>query len=207
MKEERSYQEDIESIRKLMERSVKFISLSGLSGIASGAYALIGAGIAAYVLNYPLSRSGFVEAERADNSLALKVALIAGGVLAASLVTGYWLSARKSKRLGAKIWDASAKRLFINLAVPLVTGGIFIGLLWTRGHVEMIAPVSLIFYGLALINASPNVYEEVRYVGYSEILIGLIAAAWPGYGLLFWAIGFGVVHILYGAVMYKKYDS
>ncbi|HMI66070.1 MAG TPA: hypothetical protein VK517_08550, partial [Cyclobacteriaceae bacterium] len=71
----------------------------------------------------------------------------------------------------------------------------------------IVAPSFLIFYGLALINASPNLYEEIRYLGYSEILLGLLCAVLPNYGLLFWAIGFGLFHILYGAVMYKKYDA
>jgi hypothetical protein len=77
----------------------------------------------------------------------------------------------------------------------------------SRGYCGTAAPAMLIFYGLALINASPNLFDEIRYLGYSEILIGLLAAAFIGYGLYFWAFGFGVLHIAYGLVMYKKYDS
>jgi hypothetical protein len=203
MEQETSYQKDIESIRKLMERSVKFISLSGLSGILSGVYALIGAGAVHLVL---VRTYGNYESAEGD-PVRLKLVIIAVTVLLASLGTGYWLSLRKSRKIGAKIWDATGKRLLINLALPLVTGGIFIMILIFQGYVVLIAPACLIFYGLALINASPNVYEEVRNLGYSEIILGLIATAVPGYGLIFWAIGFGVLHILYGALMYSKYDA
>jgi hypothetical protein len=95
----------------------------------------------------------------------------------------------------------------INLAIPLVTGGLFIVILVLGDHIGIVAPSFLIFYGLALINASPNVYEEVRYLGYSEIILGLVCAVLQRYGLLCWAIGFGVFHILYGGMMYKKYEA
>lgn len=76
-----------------------------------------------------------------------------------------------------------------------------------NGHYGLAAPASLIFYGLALIQGSSNTYDEIRYLGFSEIVIGLICALYPGFGLLFWAVGFGVLHIAYGTVMYNKYDK
>ena len=94
----------------------------------------------------------------------------------------------------------------MNLAIPLVSGGIFILIMLYTGHFGLAAPASLIFYGLALINGSLNTYDEVRYLGVSEIILGLIAA-FPGYGLIFWALGFGVLHIIYGGIMYNKYDK
>ncbi|MBT1700273.1 hypothetical protein KK083_25525, partial [Fulvivirgaceae bacterium PWU4] len=59
----------------------------------------------------------------------------------------------------------------------------------------------------ALIQGGSNTYDEIRYLGYCEITLGLIAALFPGYGLLAWAMGFGVLHIVYGAIMYNKYDK
>ena len=202
-----AYQKDIESIRQLMERSVKFISLSGLSGILSGFYALIGSGIAYALIQYPQSPLDYHTQTIGDYSILIRLMTLAITVLIASLGTGYWLGSRKAKRTGLKLWDTTAKRLFINLAIPLVTGGIFILILLWYGHYGVVAPAFLIFYGLSLINASPNLYEEVRSLGYSEIILGLISASLPGYGLIFWAFGFGFFHILYGAIMYKKYDA
>ena len=207
MEQKQAYQKDLESIRKLMERSVTFISLSGLSGILAGVYALIGAAIAFYLVHYPASPFAYHIYSVHSPEVFLQLTVVAAVVLASSILTGIWLSARKAKSAGVKIWDATSKRLFINLSVPLITGGIFVLILLSNGHFEIVAPACLIFYGLALINASANLYEEVRYLGYLEIVLGLIAASFPGYGLLLWAIGFGVLHIIYGSVMYKRYDS
>lgn len=201
-----SYRDDLESIRQLMDRSVKFISLSGLSGILAGIYALAGAGLAYSSLQYKSVvdyRTNSVQ----HPAIVQKLIVIAACVLIASLATGFLLTIRKSKRQGIKINLANTKRLAINLAIPLVAGGIFILILLSKGHYGVVAPASLIFYGLALINASPNLYEEVRYLGYCEIVVGLIAAYFSGLGLLFWAIGFGGLHIVYGAAMYRKYDA
>ena len=205
MEEKQAYQKDIESIRKLMERSTKFISLSGLSGIMAGVYALLGALAASFLIPFPLSPAPY--GVISDPQTIVQLTGIAAAVLVASLVSGFWMSGRKAKKAGVKLWDTTGKRLVINLSIPLVTGGLFIITLLLSGHVGIVAPCFLIFYGLALINASPNLYEEVRYLGYSEIVLGLVCAVLQRYGLLCWAIGFGLFHILYGAVMYKKYDA
>ncbi len=206
MNQNSDYQKDIESIRQLMERSVKFVSLSGLSGILAGCYALIGAAVAYMMVQFPLSPIDYRQESIQDDSIILKLLAIALIVLIASLGTGYFLAANKATKLGAKIWDSASKKLLINLIVPLATGGIFILFLLYYGHYGVAAPACLIFYGLALINASPNLFDEFRYLGYLEIILGLISAALPGYGLVFWAIGFGVLHIIYGTLMFKKYD-
>jgi hypothetical protein len=73
-------------------------------------------------------------------------------------------------------------------------------------HFGLVAPVSLIFYGVALINSSKYTFGTVKYLGIGEVIIGLIAAYFPGNGLLFWALGFGVLHIIYGVFMYLKFD-
>jgi hypothetical protein len=206
MSQNSDYQKDIESIRQLMERSVKFVSLSGLSGILAGCYALIGAAVAYTMVQFPLSPIAYRQESLQDDSIILRLLVIALIVLIASLSTGYFLAANKATKLGAKIWDSASKKLLINLFVPLATGGIFILFLLYYGHYGVAAPACLIFYGLALINASPNLFDEFRYLGYSEIVLGLISVALPGYGLFFWAIGFGVLHIIYGSLLFKKYD-
>lgn len=206
MKEFKEYEKDIASIRTMMERSAKFISLSGLSGVLAGTYALIGSGIAYYLIQYPLPVTAYRQASIQQPSVVLNLILIGVAVLAASLATGFLLSYQKARRNNTSVWNETSKRLIINLLIPLVTGGIFILILLYNNHYGVVAPACLIFYGLALLQACANLYEEVRYLGYSEIILGLISAAIPGYGLFFWAIGFGVLHIFYGALMYRKYD-
>jgi hypothetical protein len=92
------------------------------------------------------------------------------------------------------------------MAVPLIVGGLLILVMISRGLVGLVAPMSLIFYGLALYNASQFTYEEVRSLGLIQIVLGLLGAYFVSYGLLFWAIGLGVAHIVYGIYMHYRYE-
>ena len=200
MKEDQVHQ-DLASIRKLMERSSKFISLSGLSGILAGVYALAGSGIAYFMINKKADQL----AEN-DFQLIYRLSVIAILVLVVSVLTGLLLSVRKAKKTGQQIWGPTSRALLFQMIVPLLTGGLLIGLFLSRGNVEMIASVCLIFYGLALISASSFTFTDIKYLGLCDVALGLIAAAYPGYSLLLWAIGFGVLHMVYGSIVYLKYD-
>ena len=204
--EEKDIQNELASIRNLMERSSKFISVSGLSGILAGIYALIGTFIA-YRLIYhgPVRIYDSLSADTYSQTITYLL-ITAVVVLSASLVTGFILSSRQAKRKGQPIWGKISQSLFFHMATPLVTGGILIIIFLSRGYYGILAPVTLIFYGLALISASNFTFSDVKYLGLLEIALGLTAACLPGYGLLFWAIGFGVLHIIYGSMMYLKYD-
>jgi len=216
--EENQVQQDLASIRSLMERSSKFISLSGLSGILAGVYALIGAGWAcSIVYTRPVNklmpvRGLFYDYDSNEGfsydhlPIIIRLLAIALVVLVASVATGFLLSRRKAKRNGQTFWGPSSKALLFNMIVPLLTGGALMFIFVLRGHFGIVAPASLIFYGLALIGAGNYTFKGVQYLGINEIILGLIAALFPGYGLLLWAIGFGVLHIIYGSVMYIKYD-
>lgn len=127
-------------------------------------------------------------------------------VLFASLVVGIILTINKAKGKCQSIWDTPAKRLLINLMIPLVTGGLFCLVLLYHGFVVLIPPATLIFYGLFLINASKYTLDDIRYLGISEITIGIIASVYVGFGLLFWAVGLGLFHIIYAIVKYYKYE-
>lgn len=202
----------LSDIKSLMERSSRFLSLSGLSGIFIGFYALAGVIAAWWYLNnnnfeitsyYNLVTASDAERYRPFLSFFICDALL---VLFMSLITGYVLTQRLAKKQGFKIWDTSAKRLLINLFIPLVTGGIYCLILLQHQRIGLVAPSMLIFYGLALLNASKYTHNDIRYLGLAEIILGLIAAIYSGYGLLFWALGFGVMHIIYGIAMYYKYE-
>lgn len=201
------YEKDLASIRTIMERSAKFISLSGFSGVLAGIYALCGAVAAYFLVHYPISPFRFRIYSVNDRDVLYQLILIAAVVLVASISTGLWLSSKKAKKNGLNLWSSTSRKLIVNLSIPLITGGIFILIMLATGHFGLAAPASLIFYGLALIQASLNTYDEIRYLGFSEIGLGLISAMLPGYGLIFWALGFGVLHIVYGAIMYNKYDK
>lgn len=209
-------------IRDLMNRSARFLSLSGLSGVVAGILALIGAAVAWFWLSevfysFPLliegysSQSRYLVPEvniysRTTADFIAFFALDAGAVLALSLLSGWFFSRRKAKKQGIEFWGPTAWRVLINLLIPLGAGGLFCLVLLYHGVIGLIAPATLIFYGLALLNASKYTLNDIRYLGVSQIALGLIACFFVGYGLLFWAIGFGVLHIVYGASMWWKYE-
>lgn len=207
MKEIQEYEKDIASIRSMMERSSKFISLSGLSGVIAGIYAIAGAIAAYYIVHYPISPFQYRTYSIQESDNLWKLIGIATLVLTASIATGLWLTQKKAKKYNATLWNATSRNMLINLSIPLVTGGIFVLIMLYTGHFGLAAPACLLFYGIALIQSSSNTFDEVRYLGFCEILLGLIAALYPGYGLVFWTIGFGILHIIYGIILYNKYDK
>ncbi|QXU48635.1 hypothetical protein KYG33_17870 [Chryseobacterium sp. D764] len=201
----KNYHEDLSHIRSMMERSSRFISLSGLSGVVAGLTAIIGA---IYVY-FVFQREGISYFDGDRNilgpALVKELVLIGIIILIVAILSGYIFTANKSKKKGVKIWDVTTKRLLITFAVPLVAGGVFCLALLYHHLFVFIAPATLIFYGLALVAAERYTLTDVKYLGYFEIVLGLISLFILGWGLVFWAIGFGVLHIVYGLIMHKKY--
>jgi len=204
--EERKYLDDLRDIREMMNRSTQFISLSGLSGVLAGVYALAGAFIAKQVLSTHsrMTNGGYVTLESNTFKAIVGIALT---VLILSVGTALLMTSIKARKRGEQLWNNTSKRLLINFLIPLVTGGIFALLLLRDGVYGLIAPVTMIFYGLACVNASKYTFHDVRYLGITVILLGLVATEFSGYALEFWAVGFGVCHIIYGGIMHFKYEK
>ncbi|TDQ76974.1 hypothetical protein [Sphingobacterium yanglingense] len=198
---------EIGQIRSLMERSSKFMSISGLSGILIGSYALIGA-FFGYITVYGY-RSDFRYRDNyiTDSGIIGKLVLIAGLVLLLSILTGFLMARYKAKKNNQTIWNATSKGLLTATAIPLLTGGLFSLLLVYKGEYGLIASSLLIFYGLALCAASTFTFKEARWLGLMDIVLGLLALCFPGYGLWFWAIGFGLLHIIYGIIVHQRYEK
>jgi len=205
--QEKDIYSELSSIRNLMERSTKFISLSGLSGIMAGVYALIGA-YAGYKIVYGNSTNLDYRDHYIDRpDILISLLAIALAVLIFSVLTGIWLTIRQARKKGENFWNPVSKRLLTNLAIPLVTGGLFILVLVIRGEYGIIASSCLVFYGLALISGGQYTFSDVKWLGCCEIILGLLAALFPGYGIVFWVIGFGLLHLLYGTIMHFKYNQ
>jgi hypothetical protein len=215
--EDKEIYNEIHSIRNLMERSTKFISLSGLSGVMAGVYALIGAALAYRVLpkhnglqKLPFDLSAISGIFYGSNhywfQLNCYLFLIALTVLVLSVGTGILLTVRNARKKGLKVINPSSKALLVSGGIPLLTGGLFVIILLGQGYFGIISSACLIFYGLALVAASAHTFGDVKWLGVFEILLGLLAMLHPGYGLVIWAFGFGVLHILYGTIMHFKYD-
>lgn len=210
--------EALQDIRRMMERSSRFISLSGLSGISAGVCALIGAFIAhGWIMDYYggsaggravqgyVGRYGYMH-EQAEG-LKWKLIGLAIAVLVAALASSTWFTWRKARRNNLPIWDVTAKKLIINMLIPLVTGGLFLMGMFYHTDWDYVAPTCLVFYGLALVNASKFTLTDIRYLGFLEILLGSISMFYLHWGLYFWAVGFGVLHIIYGLIMWWKYEK
>jgi hypothetical protein len=191
----------LSEIKRIMNRSTRFESISGYTGIFAGLFALIGAYVAWGLLydyqNY-MTRSVI---HYVPYQTILYLLLDGTFVFTATLATAIYLTHRKARLDSRSLWDASARRLMVNLLIPIGVGGLFLMALLLKGYVGLIAPGMLIFYGLALINASKYTFSHFRYLGFMEVFIGLLATVWMGYGLIFWSIGFGVIHVLYGFMM------
>ena len=210
MKNDSKSIEDIKAIRKIMEESSRFISLSGLSGIFAGVTAIAGALVAYFIIldNGSIHLDEYFRSLSEKELITLRWQLIADAaiVLVLSVMFALYFSIRKAKKDRKNVWTPVSKRFLINLLVPLTTGAVFIIVLLYQNNVQLIVPCFLIFYGLALVNACKFTFGEIFYLGIFEIITGLISAFVPGWGLLFWIFGFGVLHILYGVVMYRKYE-
>ncbi|MDD3079536.1 MAG: hypothetical protein PHH37_10595 [Paludibacter sp.] len=193
--------DDLKAIREMMERSTKFLSLSGMSGVLAGLTATAGAAFAYfYLLRDPVAAS---YGQMYKMAILLADALI---VLFLSVSFGVYFSWKKSKKNGYKFITKVALNTAYQLFMPLVAGGIFSLIFLYRGDVDMVLAATLLFYGLALVNVSKYTFSEIHYLGITEIVLGLFAAIFLTHSLLFWTIGFGVCHILYGVIMYRKYD-
>ena len=194
-------------IRLMMQRSSRFLSLSGLSGVAAGLCALVGAAAVPYYCGIPLfgniSESAHV---RTYDELLHFLLIDAFLVLVSALSLGFFFSKRKAQRNGERLFGPASVQFTLNLAVPLAVGGLFCLLLIANHASDLVAPATLVFYGITLFSAGKFTLDEVRYLGVCEMVLGLLSAWFMGYGLLFWALGFGVLHIVYGLIMWNKYE-
>lgn len=193
--------EDIKAIREMMEKSTKFLSLSGLSGVTAGITALIGAAFAYF---YLLRDPSLTDFNRTQEMLILLIdALI---VLTLSIGFGIYFSWKKAKKNHQKLLNSVTKLALYHFSIPLVTGGVFSLVFLLRGNIDMVASATLIFYGIALVSVSKYTFDEIHYLGLTEIILGLLSAIILYKGVFFWSVGFGICHIFYGLAMYVKYD-
>lgn len=200
---------DIQAIKSMMENSTRFLSLSGLSGVFAGVTALIGA---AYAYFFVLHGGSILYDEnmRVLNSadgfwVIVHLAVTAIVILFLAVTVAWYFSWKKAKKENKKLWSKPFKKWLFHFSVPLAVGGIFCLLLIYHHNTHLLGSATLLFYGLALLNASKFTFQEIHYLGLCEIVLGICAGFILCYGMLFWAIGFGVLHIIYGLVMYIRH--
>lgn len=206
MKNEQDYIQDITEIRSMMERSSRFLSLSGWAGIMAGLYALAGVYLAGQVFHFNPAEVPFSGTDGTLSGDLLQVIVLALVIFLLAMSNAIFLSYKKASISGEKIWSATTRRLLSGMAVPLIAGGLLILVFISKGLPGMMTPLSLLFYGLALYNASKFTLREVKILGFIEMTLGLINACYVEYSLILWALGFGAAHIVYGIYMYFKYE-
>jgi hypothetical protein len=194
----------IQEMRNMMDQATRFKSISGLSGMIAGILCLF----SLYIINLfsgisPWEANAFDRLWVMDQALVCSVFL---GLLVGSISIGYYMASRNASHSGKYAWGGSARRLATSLAIPVLVGGVFAMLLIQVGLVALAAPVTLLFYGMGLLSASKFTLDAVRTVGLIFIGLGLLATGFLPYGLLFWALGFGFVHIVYGLIIYIQYE-
>jgi len=211
MENKPDYSDDIKTIKKIMEESSRFLSLSGLSGLFAGFLAILGGCIAQFGILR--SKSFFFNENLSSLSVpeitSLKIKLITDAllVLLLALAGSLYFSYRKAHRKGQKIWTPVSRRLLLSLIIPLIAGAFFIMIFYLESQWQLIVPAMLIFYGLALIGAGKFTYSEVFYLGLAELLTGFSAAIFQGSAIFFWILGFGFFNLAYGLIMYRKYEG
>ncbi len=210
MTQEQEPLKTLAEIKSLMEQSSRFLSLSGLSGVFAGLFALAGALVAYFYMDIGILNDRYYDLAIVDARLNINFILFfltdAMVVLGLALGVGFYFTYRNARRKGYQVWTPATRRFMWHVFIPLITGGVFCVLLVYNRVIYLVAPVTLIFYGLALLNASKFTHNDVRALGISEIILGLIGCLWVGYGLIIWAAGFGVLHIIYGIVMYYRHE-
>ncbi len=212
MEQKQEQLEALKDIRSMMERTSRFLSLSGFAGIIVGFLAIGGVVVAYSYLGIKIDEAGYYKLLINTNGTInqekchfLFIELIF--ILITALAIAISLAIRNAFSKGLPIWDGTAKRLLKIMAVPLSVGAIYCGILLYHEQIALIAPATIIFYGISILNASKHTFHDIRSLGILEIVVGLLASIYVDYGLLFWAFGFGVLHILYGFYIYFKYEK
>ncbi|WP_299396765.1 hypothetical protein [uncultured Gelidibacter sp.] len=197
------YLDDLKEIKEIMSRTTQFISLSGLSGVSTGIIALVGMWLAFRTVfndqDYLVYHAVSLSYEREIYLLAIAI-----GTIILSVGSAIFFTKRKSKIQKQIIWNGLTKRFLFNLLIPLITGGILCLMLLDKGFIGFLPSLTLIFYGLSLINGGKYTFREIRYLGIIQILLGLLAFQFISYSLLFWTFGFGIIQIIYGLIIHKK---
>ena len=207
MKTEEEYIKDLSEIRHMMEKSTKFLSLAGWSGILAGMYGLAGTFVVYRFFDLESIEVNYISGTGPDFwADVFKLITVASIILLLAIGTVIFLSIKKAKKNNEMLWNATTRRLVLNMAIPLFTGGVFILILIAKGIFGLTMPLTLIFYGLSLVNASRFTFDELRYMGILEIVLGILSTWFINYSLLFWALGFGMLHIIYGIYMYWRYE-
>jgi hypothetical protein len=197
---------DLKKIRDIMEKTAPFLSLSGLSGIAAGL-----AGTAAGVIIMLKIQSAWISSDLlndllSDHQMKRFFAVLLLTALVLALLGSFIITAVNTLRKNQPLWVISSIRFAENLFIPLLAGSILLAAFYIHKDYQYFIPVMLLFFGLSLYTASQSSREEIRILGILDICLGIISLFYIPAGLICWTAGFGLLNIVYGIIMYVKYE-
>ncbi len=199
-------EEELAEIKSMMEQSTQFLSLSGVSGILVGIYAIAAAGLSWYWIYFPSSSWSDGTASLSFRDLLNRMLMLGLGTLIAAVSSAYFLSKKRVAGNAQPFWSPASKRFLQSLFLPVALGGFFCFALLHESTFELIPSAMLLFYGIGLVQSAQFTLGEIRNLGFTQLGFGLIAAFFPDFGLFFWALGFGVFHLIYGTLMYYRHE-
>ncbi|MEW6510686.1 MAG: hypothetical protein AB1428_06960 [Bacteroidota bacterium] len=183
-----------QDLRSATAQPTRLLTLTGLPGILAG---LIGTGGAA-------GAHAVVTSEGGEASKIGFIALIGAGAALLTIGCSAFHSARRLSHWGKTAWSAADREVVREMATPLLAGLMFTAVLVMHRMFMAIPGSLLVFYGLSLDAAAKATRPEVRWLAWIEIALGMIAFVFTEHALTYWAVGFGISHILYGGLMYFK---
>jgi hypothetical protein len=209
--------ESLEEIKSYMQKSTRFLSLSGWSGIWVGACGLVSGLLAMYLLREatisPVNYNYYGENFKGEifyavkKTLRIKLLILAFFTFLAAVSGGFFFSARKAKKDGVPFVNHVFRRMIVNFSIPLITGGLVCLSFIYHNYIILVAPATLIFYGFALFMVARDTLDEIKTLALLEILLGIVSFFLLKYNMICWIIGFGVLHVVYGIIMRNKYDK
>ena len=193
----------LHEIKELMEKSSRFQAISGWSILIVGLLAsVVSAG--AWLLLLPhegMSMGGMLINSPYRTLIASSVAL---ALLVVSFAVVCFGSYRMMKRQGGFEFGRTIRRPLFHFAVPMVVGGLLCLAMLMQGHYGLTSTFMLVFYGLALLNASHYTSRSIALLGYCELVLGVVDCFVVSHAILFWFLGFGLLHIVFGIYFILK---
>jgi len=182
--------ENLRFIRETMERSTHFTAVPGYGGMLMGVTALV----AAYIASTQIYLRDWLLTWIVEASLAFSIGLLA-----------MW---QKSKIAGTSLVSVPAKKFAFGFTPALICGSVITLGLWRYEHYEVMAPVWMLLYGASVVTGGAFSVRVVPVMGWFFIALGAAAFALPAaYGNILMGASFGLLHIIFGAIIAKRYGG
>ena len=190
--------DDLRFIRQTLAAAGHLSIVPGKGLVTIGLLAL-----AAVAVNLRVTRAPW------DASASLAQALSVWAVLLVlSVLIGIWAMSRKAHRTGQMFWSPVLRKALWGYAAAMALGALLTVSVLSEGRADLLVEVWLGCYGVALMAAGAVSVSPVRWMGICFlILAGVAGFAPPAAGLLLLGLGFGWLHISFGAYIAWRHDG